>query len=79
MIKVIKNGTILTLENENIIKGDIVIENNIIKEIVDNYTGNYDEIIDAEGNIVMPGLINCHIHLGMYNFRNTNEDLKLMD
>ncbi|MFA7688787.1 MAG: amidohydrolase [Bacilli bacterium] len=79
MIKVIKNGIVLTLENETIIKGDIVIEDNIIKEVVDNYTGNYDEIIDAEGNVVMPGLINCHTHLGMYNLRNTNDDFKLMD
>lgn len=79
MIKVIKNGTIITMENDNIIKGDIVIENNIIKEITDNYKGPYDEIIDAEGNVVMPGLINAHTHLGMYNFRNTNDDLSLMD
>lgn len=79
MIKVIKNGNILTMENETIIKGDIVIEDNIIKSIVDNYTGPYDEIINAEDNIVMPGLVNAHTHLGMYNFRNTNDDLKLMD
>ena len=79
MIKVIKNGTIITMENKDIIKGDIVIENNIIKDIVSNYNGPYDELINAKGNIVMPGLINTHVHLGMYNFRNTNDDLKLMD
>lgn len=79
MIKVIKSGIILTMDQESVIKGDIVIENNMIKEIVDNYEGNYDEIIDAEGNVVMPGLINAHTHLGMYNFRNTNDDLSLMD
>ncbi len=79
MIKIIKNGNILTMENEKIVKGDIVIEDNLIKSIVDNYMGPYDELIDAGGNIIMPGLINAHTHLGMYNFRNTNDDLKLMD
>lgn len=79
MIRIIKNGTIITMENENIIKGDIVIEDSLIKGIVDNYNGPYDELIDAEGNIVMPGLINAHTHLGMYNFRNLNDDVKLMD
>ncbi len=78
MIKVIKNGYLVTMENEHIIKGDVVIEDDIIKQVVDNYRGAYDEIIDAKGNLVMPGLINAHTHLGMYNFRNTNDDLTLM-
>lgn len=79
MITVIKNGVIITMENEKVIKGDIVINDNIIQEITPLYKGQYDKIIDAKGNIVMPGLINAHTHLGMYNFRNTNDDLKLMD
>ena len=67
------------MENDKIIKSDIVIENNLIKEITKEYSGPYDQIIDAKGNLVMPGLINAHTHLGMYNFRNTNDDLKLME
>lgn len=78
MIKLIRNGYILTMENEQIIKGDVVIENNTIKQVIANYEGPYDEAIDAKGNIVMPGLINAHTHLGMYNFRNTTDDLTLM-
>lgn len=79
MIKVIRNAKILTMENENIIDGEVVIKDNIIFDIVDKYNGEFDEEIDALGNIVMPGLINCHTHLGMYNFRNTNDNLKLMN
>jgi 5-methylthioadenosine/S-adenosylhomocysteine deaminase len=59
------------MEDENIIDGEVVIKDNIIFDIVDKYDGEFDEEIDALRNIVMPGLINCHTHLGMYNFRNT--------
>ncbi len=79
MIKVIRNARMITMEENNIINGDIFIKNNIIFDIVNKYDGNFDEEIDAKGNIVIPSLINFHTHLGMYDFRNTNDDLKLMD
>ena len=79
MIKVIRNAKIITMENDSVINGEIVIKDNIINDIVDKYNGEFEEVIDALGNSVMPGLINCHTHLGMYNFRNTNDNLKLMD
>jgi len=79
MIKVIRNARIITMETDNVIDGDIVIKNNIILDVVSKYLGEYDLEIDAKHNIVMPGLINCHTHLGMYDFRNTNDNLKLMD
>ncbi len=80
MIKVIKNGTVITMDNKRekkFEKLDIVIKDNIISGIENNYKGEYDEIIDATGKIVMPGLINCHAHLGMSIFRATNDNLDL--
>ena len=80
MILLIKNGNIVTLnKNNEIFTKDIVIENGIIKKIVNNYDGIYDKIIDAKNMIVMPGLINAHTHLGMSIFRNTNKDKSLQD
>ena len=81
MIKVIKNGTVITMDpkREKVEKLDIVIKDNIIIDITDNYCGDYDELIDAKGKIVMPGLINAHTHLGMSIFRATNDSLKLQD
>lgn len=80
MIKVIKNGTVITMNKENLIKKlDVVLENDTIIEICESYKGNVDEIIDADGMIVMPGLINTHMHMGMSLFRNTNDGLTLMD
>ena len=66
MIKVIKNGTVITMDEkrekkyENV---DIVIEDDTITDIVENYTGKSDLVIDAKGKIVMPGLINSHTNL----------------
>jgi len=81
MIKVIKNGTVITMDKnkkqyENL---DIVIKDDLIIEVSDNYNGFYDELIDASNKIVMPGLINCHTHLGMSIFRATNDNLTLND
>ena len=80
MIKVIKNGTVITMDekqNELFSKLDIVIEDNIIKEVTKDYNGPYDELIDATNKIVLPGLINAHTHLGMSIFRATNDNLDL--
>ena len=37
-----------------------------------------ERIIDAAGNLVMPGLINCHCHGAMTLFRGLADDLPLM-
>ena len=81
MITVIKNGNVITMDEKRkkMEKLDIVIENDSIKELSINYTGEYDKIIDATNKIVMPGLINCHTHLGMSIFRATNDNLNLND
>lgn len=63
----IKNGKIFTMAGEVIEKGSILIENGKIKEIGSDIVAPLDvEVIDAEGKIVMPGLIDAHCHLGMW-------------
>ncbi|MDE5587128.1 MAG: amidohydrolase family protein, partial [Bacilli bacterium] len=82
MIQVIKNGTVITMDEkrkkkyENL---DIVITDDTITSVEENYQGPYDKIIDATNKIVLPGLINCHTHLGMSIFRATNDNLTLQD
>ena len=81
MIKVIKNGQVISMDSnrdkiENI---DIVIKDDKIIDLVKDYNGEYDEIIDATNKIVMPGLINAHTHLGMSMFKATNDSLTLME
>ena len=79
MIKVIKNGIVVTMDpnKEKYEKLDIVVEDDKIIDVLDNYNGKYDMIIDASNKIVMPGLINAHTHLGMSYFRATNDNLTL--
>jgi 5-methylthioadenosine/S-adenosylhomocysteine deaminase len=64
----IKDGLIVTMNpsNEVINKGSIYIEDSIIKEIgpaatIKNKDGARK--IDAEGKIIIPGMISCHNHL----------------
>lgn len=75
----IKNGLLISMDSkkEPYTYEDIVIEDNRIIYIGNNYQEKIDEIIDATGKIVMPGLINCHTHLGMSLFRATNDDYSL--
>ena len=75
MKTIIKNAIIVTLDKDNKIykNGQIEIDGNLITYVGANreMTGN---IIDAGGNIVMPGLINTHCHLAMTLFRGYGEN-----
>jgi 5-methylthioadenosine/S-adenosylhomocysteine deaminase len=80
---VVKNGTILTMDPENrLLEGGIVgIENDTIKTVgqisAKKITGK--KVIDADGGIILPGLINGHTHAAMSLFRGLADDLPLMD
>lgn len=45
----------------------IIIEDNLVTEISssDVSAENFDEIIDAGGRIVIPGLVDCHVHVAL--------------
>ena len=58
---------------------DILIENGKIKEIGKNLDAVGDEIVDADGKIVMPGFINTHSHIAMSIFRETLDGYSLQD
>ena len=75
MKRIIKNATIVTMSQDNrIIKnGQIEIDDEYISYVGENRDAD-GEIIDAEGNIIMPGLINTHCHLAMTLFRGYGEN-----
>ncbi|MBO5711545.1 MAG: dihydroorotase [Acholeplasmatales bacterium] len=56
----IKNGSIVI--NNELVKKDILIEDNVITRIEDTIEGDY-EIYDARGCLVMPGAVDVHVHL----------------
>ncbi len=81
---IIRNGYIVTMnETMDVIEnGSIVIQGNLIieidkTEVIDSKCVS-DNVIDATGKIVMPGMINCHTHVPMAFFRGYADDLPLM-
>ncbi|EPL9570508.1 amidohydrolase [Providencia rettgeri] len=76
----IVDGTVLTMDAKNHIieKGTVVIkENKIIAvggpELVKDYQA--PNVLNVEGDIVMPGLINTHTHASMTVFRSLADDV----
>ena len=60
MLTLIKNAQIV---NEGkIYKSDVLIENQIIKEIANNISVDVDQVIDAEGLYLLPGVIDDQVH-----------------
>lgn len=74
----IKGGWVVTQNpNREIIKADVLIENDRIVQVGE--VGNVDEVIDASGCAVIPGLINAHTHISMTLMRGIADDLNLTE
>ncbi|NLW23378.1 MAG: amidohydrolase family protein [Tissierellia bacterium] len=65
----IKNAKIYTMANEIIEEGDILIDKGKIVAVGRSLEAE-GEIIDARGLVALPGLIDCHSHIGGMNFSN---------
>lgn len=65
MNTIIKNAHILTMDGAEYTCGTIVFDDKIIYigENTDNYDG---DVIDADGAYVVPGLIDAHCHVGLF-------------
>ena len=74
----IKNAFILNPNNIENKKQSLLIKDDFIAEISDDIEDSKaDKIIDAEGKILLPGLVNTHTHLSMTLFRGLADDLSL--
>lgn len=63
-----------------IVGGDILIENNIIKQIAKNIEPAEDtEVIDGSGHIVMPGFVDTHRHVFQQLFSQAFTNWSLME
>jgi 5-methylthioadenosine/S-adenosylhomocysteine deaminase len=75
----IKNAFIVTMNPERaLVTGNLYIENDRIKAI-GNIEKTADQVIDAGGQVVIPGLIQTHVHLCQTLFRGQADDLELLD
>ncbi|WP_227765301.1 5'-deoxyadenosine deaminase [Zhaonella formicivorans] len=75
----IKNATIVTMNQEReIVQGNILLEGDRIVAIGQTRE-EADRVIDATGKVVIPGLIQSHVHLCQTLFRGQADDLELLD
>lgn len=80
---VIANGTVVVMD-----EADTIIENGMVSVSGDRITAlgqgsggdlkSQAKVIDANGGIIMPGLINTHNHAAMTCFRGLADDMELM-
>lgn len=58
----IKNGIVTDPKNKLEKKADVLVSDGIIKAVGEDLSDSDAEIIDAEGMIVAPGLVDLHVH-----------------
>lgn len=76
----IRGGKIVTMDPQRrIIDGDILIKDDRIADIGPGISMDADRVVDAGGKVVIPGLIQSHIHLTQTLLRGQADDLELMD
>lgn len=81
---IIKNSTIVTLDAQNrIFCGSVVVENGRIAELLSASLpikdSDFDEVIDGQDRVLLPGFVQTHIHLCQTLFRGAADDLALID
>ena len=74
-----KNARILTMKDENIIEGNLVVIDTRIAYLGDKYQPYepFDRIIDCHRNLLMPGFKNAHAHSAMVFLRGKADDVPL--
>ncbi len=65
----IHGGILCTMTGKNdIFTGDVLVEDGKISQVAPTITAEDAEVIDASGYYVMPGLIDAHTHIGLFDF-----------
>src|SRR5512138_964079 len=76
----IKNATIVTMDRDSrVFTGDVLVEGSHLAAVGPGLTARADETLDAGGRVLLPGLVQTHIHLCQTLFRGAADDLALID
>ena len=75
----IKDAWVVTQDpSRRVFRGDVLIRDGRIAEM-EKITSAADEVIEASGDILMPGLINAHNHVAMAVMKGVADDLPFPD
>lgn len=75
---VIRNAKIYTSANRVIEKGYIVIEDGKIVDVGEDLEWDAEDVIDADGLVVTPGIVDAHSHIGGFGTDMSDQDLNEM-
>lgn len=75
---VIKDAKIYTSANRVIEKGNILIEDGKIVDVGENLEWSSAEVIDGNGLVVIPGIVDAHSHIGGFGTDMSDQDLNEM-
>lgn len=80
----IANAVFVTMDEKQTVRGGtLLVENGVIQEWRDRLpkglTLKSKNVIDADGQYILPGFIQTHVHLCQTLFRNHADDLELLD
>lgn len=63
MRTLIRGATVITLDAQgDLLRGDVLVTDDTITEIAPNIHADDAQVVDATGCIVIPGLVNAHMH-----------------
>jgi Cytosine deaminase and related metal-dependent hydrolases len=75
-----KNAKIVTMNaRREIIDGDLLVDGSQIAAVARTIEEPADKVINLHGDLLIPGLIQTHIHLCQTLFRGQADDLELLD
>ena len=76
----IRNATILTMTGAlDIVGGDVLVADGRIASVGSTSGVTPDIVVDADGDYLLPGFVQTHIHLCQTLFRGAADDLRLLD
>ncbi|HJQ27581.1 MAG TPA: 5'-deoxyadenosine deaminase [Blastocatellia bacterium] len=76
----IKNATVVTMDaGDRVFTGDVLVEGSRIAAVGPSLTARADKVIDASRRVLLPGLVQTHVHLCQTLFRGAADDLALID
>jgi 5-methylthioadenosine/S-adenosylhomocysteine deaminase len=79
----VRGGVVVTMRESGpglgIVEGDVVIEGGRVVAVGDSGRGEVRDEIDARGMLVLPGLVQAHVHLNQTLFRGLDDDSEIVE